>query len=101
MLTDEEFAEFVQSRGPALLRTACFLGGSRHDGEDLLQQTLVSVYASYKRIREPAALEAYVRTRDGARIDLRRAQGLAPARVVHRHTPRRVRHRFFRRSVNT
>lgn len=62
MLTDEEFAEFVQSRGPALLRTACFLSGSRHDGEDLLQQTLVSVYASYKRIREPAALEAYVRT---------------------------------------
>lgn len=62
MLTDEEFADFVQSRGPALLRTACFLSGSRQDGEDLLQQTLVSVFASFRRIREPVALGAYVRT---------------------------------------
>lgn len=62
MLSDEEFAEFVQTRGPALLRTACFLSGSRHEGEDLLQQSLVNAYASFRRIREPAALEAYVRT---------------------------------------
>ena len=62
MLSDDEFAEFVETRGPALLRTACFLEGSRHDGEDLLQQSLVNAYASFRRIREPRALEAYVRT---------------------------------------
>lgn len=62
MLNDEEFAEFVQTRGPALLRTACFLSGSPQEGEDLLQQTLVNAYASFRRIREPAALEGYVRT---------------------------------------
>ncbi len=62
VLNDEEFAEFVQTRGPALLRTACFLSGSPQEGEDLLQQTLVNAYASFRRIREPAALEGYVRT---------------------------------------
>ncbi len=51
MLNDEEFAEFVQTRGPALLRTACFLSGSPQEGEDLLQQTLVNAYASFRRIR--------------------------------------------------
>ena len=62
MLSDDEFAEFVHTRGPALLRTACFLSGNRHDGEDLLQQSLVNAYASFRRIKEPQALEAYVRT---------------------------------------
>jgi RNA polymerase sigma-70 factor (sigma-E family) len=61
VLTDQQFTEFVIARGPALQRTAWFLAGSRAEGEDLLQQSLVKVYASLRRVRHPEALESYVR----------------------------------------
>lgn len=79
MLSEDEFAAFVHTRGPALLRTACFLAGNRHDGEDLLQQSLVAAYASFRRIREPQALEAYVRT------TMTRASIAARRRAWRRH----------------
>jgi RNA polymerase sigma-70 factor (sigma-E family) len=61
VLTDQQFTEFVIARGPALQRTAWFLAGSRLEGEDLLQQSLVKAYASLRRVRQPEALESYVR----------------------------------------
>lgn len=62
VLTDQEFTEFVVARGPALQKSAWFLAGSRSDGEDLFQQSLVKAYANLRRVRQPGALESYVRT---------------------------------------
>ena len=51
VLTDQQFTDFVIARGPALQKTAWFLAGSRTDGEDLLQQSLVKTYANLRRVR--------------------------------------------------
>ncbi|MEV7191840.1 SigE family RNA polymerase sigma factor [Streptomyces sp. NPDC093510] len=55
----DRFREFVETRSPALLKTAVLLsGGDRHAGEDLLQNALVKAAGRWQRIDEP---EAYVR----------------------------------------
>lgn len=62
MTADAEYVEFVQARSSALLRTACLLtAGDRQAAEDLLQTALAQAYVTWRRIREPAAREAYVR----------------------------------------
>ncbi|SBT90433.1 RNA polymerase sigma-70 factor, sigma-E family [Streptomyces sp. DI166] len=59
---EEAFSEFVQLRSRALLRTAYLLSGGDHAlAEDLLQSALVKAYVALPRLREPRALEAYVR----------------------------------------
>lgn len=55
------FAEFVQARSRSLHRTAYLLVGRRGLAEDLVQETLVKTYVAWPRLREPAALDAYVR----------------------------------------
>lgn len=60
-LGDAEFTEFVRTRSVALLRTAYLLTGDRGHAEDLLQTALTKVYVSLGRIREPQAVESYVR----------------------------------------
>ncbi|RYC04155.1 SigE family RNA polymerase sigma factor [Nocardioides zhouii] len=62
MDADTAFADFVRARSTALLRTAYLLTGDRAQAEDLVQEALLSVYRSRGRIREPAAIEGYVRT---------------------------------------
>ncbi len=62
MDVDAAFSEMVAARSPALLRTAVLLAGSRGDGEDLLQEALLATYRNRHRVRDLAALEAYVRT---------------------------------------
>jgi RNA polymerase sigma-70 factor (sigma-E family) len=58
--TEPDFAEFVENRSPALLRTAYLLcGGDRPAAEDLLQDTLERCYLRWRRIR--GAPEPYVR----------------------------------------
>jgi RNA polymerase sigma-70 factor (sigma-E family) len=52
MRDDAEFEQFVQGRGPALLRTACLLTGDRHTAEDLLQGVLERMYVRWSRLRE-------------------------------------------------
>lgn len=60
---DDEFTEYVRGRSSALLRTAVFLSaGDRHAAEDLLQTALERVYLAWRRIRNPGARDAYVRT---------------------------------------
>lgn len=56
-----EFSDFVATRRPALLRIATALTGDPHSAEDLLQSALTSVYLAWPRIRDPRALDAYVR----------------------------------------
>ncbi|MFD1934889.1 MULTISPECIES: SigE family RNA polymerase sigma factor [Nonomuraea] len=58
---DEEFREYVRSRGPALLRAAHQLTGHPCDAEDLLQTALAKTYLAWDRIRDHAALDGYVR----------------------------------------
>jgi RNA polymerase sigma-70 factor (sigma-E family) len=58
---DEQFRAYVVERGPALMRTAYVLTGNQHDAEDLLQTTLAKTYLAWDRIRQPEAVDAYVR----------------------------------------
>ena len=58
---EEAFRGFVASRTAALLRSAYLLVGDHGQAEDLVQTALVKTYLAWSRIREPAALEAYVR----------------------------------------
>jgi len=58
---EEAFREFVASRSSALLRSAHLLVGERARAEDLVQHALVRTYLALSRIREPEAIEAYVR----------------------------------------
>lgn len=54
----EAFRDYVAGRSAALLRTAYLLTGNRPDAE---QTALAKTYLAWGRIREPAALDAYVR----------------------------------------
>jgi RNA polymerase sigma-70 factor (sigma-E family) len=58
--SDEEFREFVNARGRALLRVALALTGNHHAAEDLLQHALERTFARWSRIGSDP--EAYVRT---------------------------------------
>lgn len=58
----EPFGDYVRSRGGMLLRAALALtGGNRADAEDLVQATLMTVYRSWDRISDLAAVDTYVR----------------------------------------
>ena len=59
--TRPEFSDYVAARRPALLRIATGLTGDPHSAEDLLQSALTSVYLAWPRIRDPQALDGYVR----------------------------------------
>jgi RNA polymerase sigma-70 factor (ECF subfamily) len=58
---DEVLDVLVRERGPALLRYAYLLTGDAADAQELVQDALVSVVARQTRLREPAAVEGYVR----------------------------------------
>ena len=57
----EGFEEFVSMRGPALMRTAFLLTGSRAAAEDALQETLIRVAIRWPKIIRGGAPEPYVR----------------------------------------
>ncbi|MXG88177.1 SigE family RNA polymerase sigma factor [Nocardioides flavescens] len=56
------FTEFVEVAWPGLYRTAYLLLGDHQLAEDLVQDALAKTYASWRRVREPAAARAYART---------------------------------------
>ena len=62
MEVEQAFVELVQARSSALLRLAYLLTGESARAEDLLQESLLSVYRSRHRLRDVGALEGYVRT---------------------------------------
>jgi RNA polymerase sigma-70 factor (sigma-E family) len=59
---DDEFSSFVAAHGPALLRYAYLLTGSRTDAEELVQDTLERVYLAWHRIAQVGSPLAYTRT---------------------------------------
>lgn len=62
MEVEEAFVELVAARSSALLRLAYLLTGEAARAEDLLQESLLSVYRSRGHVHDVQALEAYVRT---------------------------------------
>lgn len=55
------YAEIIETTAPGLLRLAVMLTGSREDGEDLLQATLVRTHRHADRLEVMAAPTAYLR----------------------------------------
>lgn len=81
------FEAFVRDSGPALLRTATLLTGSREQGQDLLQDALERCLRRWPRIRVefPAA---YVRTTMVRLVRRRRLDGVlsrAVSTAEHEH----------------
>ena len=57
---EERYVRFVQERHAALYRTAFLLTGNHHTAEDVVQSTLVKVYAAWSRVRRTDRPVAYV-----------------------------------------
>jgi RNA polymerase sigma-70 factor (sigma-E family) len=58
---EEEFAEYFAARQEAVRRTAYMLCGDWHRADDLAQTAFVALHRRWKKIRDPAATDAYVR----------------------------------------
>jgi RNA polymerase sigma-70 factor (sigma-E family) len=58
---ETRFSEFVAARQQALLRTAYLLTSDLHSAEDLVQISLAKAYLAWDRLRDPRAVESYVR----------------------------------------
>ena len=54
------FREWMAVRSPALRRKAFLMSGDWHAADDLVQDTLISVYASWARIARGRNVDAYV-----------------------------------------
>ncbi|MGW2249885.1 SigE family RNA polymerase sigma factor [Kitasatospora sp. NPDC001660] len=59
---EQSFDEFVAGRYTALRRTGYLLCGDWHLAEDLVQITLVKLYARWSRLRDPESAAGYART---------------------------------------
>lgn len=60
-LTDDEFTELVHAVWPGLYRTAYLMLGEHQLAEDLVQTSLAKTYASWRKVKDPAAAPAYAR----------------------------------------
>ena len=78
---EERYVRFVQERHASLYRTAFLLTGNHHTAEDVVQSTLVKVYASWSRVRRAERPVAYVHrmlANEVATLNRRRAAGEVP-----------------------
>jgi RNA polymerase sigma-70 factor (sigma-E family) len=60
--SEQEYVEYVTARVPALRRLAYVLSGDGHRADDLVQQTITTLYLKWHRARAADNLDAYVRT---------------------------------------
>jgi RNA polymerase sigma-70 factor (sigma-E family) len=60
-LSDDEFTELVHAAWPGLYRTAYLILGEHELAEDLVQTALAKTYASWHKVKDPAAGQAYAR----------------------------------------
>jgi len=60
-MTDTEYAAFVAANWDRYLRLAFLLTGSEHAAEELVQDTLVRLYARWRRVSKIDDPNAYVR----------------------------------------
>lgn len=59
---EQEYVEYVTARVPALRRLAYVLTGDGHRADDLVQQTITTLYLKWHRAQAADNLDAYVRT---------------------------------------
>ncbi len=59
---DGAFSRYVTARRDHVRRTAYLLCGDWHRAEDLTQIAFVKLYGAWDRVRDPRALDAYVRS---------------------------------------
>jgi RNA polymerase sigma-70 factor (sigma-E family) len=59
---DEEYVEYVTARIPTLRRLAYLLSGDEHRADDLVQQTITTLYVRWQRASAATHLDRYVRT---------------------------------------
>jgi RNA polymerase sigma factor (sigma-70 family) len=59
--SEQAFERFFRSRRDAVRRTAYLLCGDWHSADDLAQTAFVALHRKWHTIREPAALDAYLR----------------------------------------
>ncbi|WP_238008316.1 sigma factor [Dactylosporangium sp. AC04546] len=57
-----EYVEYVTARLPALRRLAYSLTGDSHRADDLVQQTITTLFVRWSRIRQAEHLDRYVRS---------------------------------------
>ncbi|GAB3964339.1 SigE family RNA polymerase sigma factor [Plantactinospora veratri] len=60
--SEREYVDYVTGRIPALRRLAYLLVGDEHRADDLVQQTITTLYVKWKRAQAADHLDAYVRT---------------------------------------
>ena len=60
--SEEEYVDYVTARIPALRRLAYVLTGDDHRADDLVQQTITTLYVKWQRAQAADHLDAYVRT---------------------------------------
>ncbi len=58
---DEAFTQYVEERHRHLLRAAYLMCGDLHRAEDLVQNTLVKLYAAWPRASRADSVDAYAR----------------------------------------
>jgi RNA polymerase sigma-70 factor (sigma-E family) len=58
---EEEYVEYVTARLPALRRLGYLLCGSEDIADDLVQQTITSLYVHWRKASAAAHMDAYVR----------------------------------------
>jgi RNA polymerase sigma-70 factor (sigma-E family) len=58
---ERAYVAYVEDRAVRLRRTAYRLCGGWHTAEDLVQETLIRLYARWERLSEVGSLDAYVR----------------------------------------
>jgi RNA polymerase sigma-70 factor (sigma-E family) len=58
---EQEFAEYFAAKRDAVRRTAYMLCGDWHKADDLAQTAFVALHRRWKKIRDRAATDAYVR----------------------------------------
>src|SRR5947207_9399694 len=58
--SDRDFTSAMRAHQPKLYRTACFLTGDHHEGEDLLQETLLEAWKSWNSFEDRSAVYTWV-----------------------------------------
>jgi len=60
--SEAEYVDYVTARIPALRRLAYLLAGDGHRADDLVQQTITTLYVKWQRACTATNLDGYVRT---------------------------------------
>src|SRR6476619_8457201 len=58
--SDRDFTSAMRAHQPRLYRTACFLTGDHHEGEDLLQETLLEAWKSWNSFEDRSSVYTWV-----------------------------------------